>query len=287
MVSVPFTPQNPHKPPYIVPPFYPGGPEYPSYPYYPHHPPPEIVIVEKPPPYQIVIVERPPPPEIVIVEKPPPQEIVIEEKPIDFVTTIEIVEVCPSYDPYQSEYNIKVTENFRPNATIVSELKVAPDVPNIHVNDSNRGGLCSDEEHATFDEIGNVGRGGYADPVRPCKIVSGWTCPKFGYYKHPTHCQKYVHCKFCGENSVYRCGHDDCYDGKRCSSDWSTCGELERCTRHGQLLHDPWDRHGYFICWQRKGFPKKHRVYRRECYNKYIFNVQKQKCIRPKWKKKH
>lgn len=236
-------------------------------------------------PYPIIIVEKPPPPEIVIVEKPPPHEIVIEEKPIDFVTIIEVVEVCPSYDPFQSEYDIKVTENSPRNSTIVSKLKVIPDAINIHVNDSNRGGLCSDEEYATFDEVENESRGGHGDPVKPCKIVSGWTCPKFGYYKHPTHCQKYVHCKFCGENSVYRCGHDDCYDGKRCSSDWSSCGQLEGCSRHGQLLHDPWDRHGYFICWQRKGFPKKHRVYRRECYNQYHFNVQKQKCIRPKWKK--
>lgn len=255
-----------HKPPK------PQKPHKPMYPIYLEYPIHEIVIVEEP-------VE-----EIVIVEKPV-EEIVIVEKPVDVVSIIEIVEVCPNYDQFQTEYDVKSIGEFQKNVTTVSKWKVAPeDTEYIHVNNSNRGGLCSDEEYEMSDDTEEEGRGGHCggDPIKPCKIVSGWTCPKIGYYKHPTHCQKYVHCKFCGKNSVYLCGHDDCYDGKRCSSDWSTCDELPECTKHGQLLRDPWNRHGYFICWKRKAFPKKHRVYRRECFNKFNFDVRKQKCVRPK-----
>lgn len=207
------------------------------------------------------------------------------------VSIIEIVEECPHYDEYQSEYEVESSEHLQKKCTIVSKWKLTSDSDNIFVNNSNRGGFCSDEEQTTFDDDVDESndeekeRGGHCggDPIKPCKIVSGWTCPKMGYYKHPTHCQKYVRCKFCGENSVHVCGHDDCYDGKRCSTDWSTCGELGKCSRHAQLLRDPWNKHGYFICWKKKGFPKKHRVYRRECFNNFIFNVHKQKCIRPRW----
>lgn len=223
-----------------------------------------------------------------VIEKP---IVVVVDKPIDVVSVIEIVEVCPSYDQYHSEYDVKSAASFQQNvSTIVSQLRVTPDAEYIYVNNSNRGVLC-DEESETFDEDDaddeNEDRGGHGggNPIKPCKIVSGWKCPKFGYYKHPTHCQKYVRCKYCGDNSVYMCGHDDCYDGKRCSSDWSTCGELPKCMKHGHLLRDPWNKHGYFICWKKKGFPKKHRVYRRECFNKFIFDVHKQRCVRPIWSK--
>lgn len=212
---------------------------------------------------------------------------------MDFVSIIEIVEVCPNYDQYQAEYEIDSTNNHQKNVTTVSKLKVAPGTVNNYYNDSNRGSLCSDEEIASFDEAEKIeddssrgvfhGHGG-GEQIKPCTIVSGWSCPKIGRYKHPTHCQKYVQCKFCGENSVYRCGHDESFDGKRCSSNWSTCGALKKCTFHRELLRDPWNKHGYFVCLQSKGFSKKHGIYRRECYDNYHFDVHRQKCVRLKWR---
>lgn len=263
-----------------------SAPHKPNKPHKPGHPIHEVLIVEKPPIY----VEHPHHPvhELVVVEKP--IEVVIVEEPIDVVSIIEIVEVCPHYDEYQSKSGVEPARNFHKNTTIFSELRVTPDTQNNQFNSTDRGGLCEEGEEEEEDESYEEGlaedRGihGGGNPIKPCKIVSGWKCPKKGYYKHPTHCQKYVHCKFCGENAVYVCGHDDCYDGKRCSGDWSTCGELPRCTRHAELLRDPWNKHGYFICWKRKAFPKKHRVYRRECFNKFYFDVHKQKCVRPRWR---
>lgn len=86
---------------------------------------------------------------------------------------------------------------------------------------SNRKGICGngglfgirgDEEQSTLStnaseelsinesENGNQNRGGgiianlvnYNNnrPIKPCQIVSGWSCRKFGRYPHPAHCQK-------------------------------------------------------------------------------------------------
>lgn len=85
---------------------------------------------------------------------------------------------------------------------------------------SNRKGICGnggllgirgDEEQSIFtnasqelppngSEKSNQTRGGgilanlvnYNNnrPIKPCQIVSGWSCRKFGKYPHPTHCQK-------------------------------------------------------------------------------------------------
>lgn len=236
------------------------------------------------------------------------------DKPIEIIDVIEVIEVCPNIGSHYTEYDEPVIAAITPeNVTFVSQLKViASDAFEIQFNDSSRGVLCSNDEATTFDEdedenedtelelrgLGGGGGGGYGGgggggygggghghggAVKPCKIVSGWSCPKIGFHKHPTHCQKYVHCKLCRDNAVHTCGHDDAYDGKRCTSDWSGCGELDSCARHGHLLRDPWNKHGYFICWHRKGF-KKMRVYRRECYHRYHFNVHKQTCVRPKYK---
>lgn len=116
---------------------------------------------------------------------------------------------------------------------------------------------------------------------KPCKITSGWKCPKFGRHPHPSNCRKYIQCTFGGENSVYTCGLDEAYDPKanRCTDDWATCGMLSQCKFDRELLIDPYDRNGYFICVRQRGKKNRFRVYRRQCPRGKIFDVVRQRCV--------
>lgn len=158
--------------------------------------------------------------------KPPPSTCNGCTGPVEVVTTVEIVETCAVYDKvvindepqlietnrtFTSSYEITESELIKQNQEIEAFQKEIQ---------SNRKGICGngglfgirgDEEQSTLpsashalasnrSEHGNQTRGGgiianlvnYNNnrPIKPCQIVSGWSCRKFGKYPHPTHCQK-------------------------------------------------------------------------------------------------
>lgn len=117
-------------------------------------------------------------------------------------------------------------------------------------------------------------------PTKPCQIVSGWSCRKMGRFPHPTHCQKYVQCHFCGDNTVYECPYEQAFDGWQCSSDWSSCGHIEGCQHDRQLIPDPWNHSNYFICIRKKGFFHKFLVFRRFCLDGFEFDAAKLQCTK-------
>lgn len=115
-----------------------------------------------------------------------------------------------------------------------------------------------------------------------CKIVEGWECPRFGKHAHPIDCQKYVKCSFKGDNEVFECDDDEAFDPKnrQCTTDWSTCEALEQCLYHRQLIEDPSDDNGYFICIKNNNkFKESFTVARRSCSNFRKFDKDYQLCM--------
>lgn len=204
-------------------------------------------------------------------------------------TIIELIEICPSLDVYPKSENLTIITN----RTVT--LEEAEEIENTQ-KDLERG-LCdegifretiTDEMPAngttidTADSLNDTRHHGIFLPIthkvqKPCKIISGWTCPKLGRYAHPTSCQKYIQCSYCGENSVYTCGPGEAFDGRRCANDWSNCGNL-KCQYDRELIQDPWNRKGYFVCVKSTQIVKQFKIYRRECPSNYFFDRFGQRC---------
>lgn len=141
---------------------------------------------------------------------------------------MEIVETCAVYDkvivndePQLIETNRTFTSSYEITESELAKQKQEIEAFQKEIQ-SNRKGICGsgglfgirgDEEQAintnasqelppNGSEISNHTRGGaggiFANlvnynnnrPIKPCQIVSGWSCRKFGRYPHPTHCQK-------------------------------------------------------------------------------------------------
>lgn len=137
-----------------------------------------------------------------------------------------------------------------------------------------------------FDDLLNIrdkfNRSSEDDGNTGCSIVEGWECSRLGRYAHPVDCQRYIRCTFRGENTVYECDDDEAYDPdqRECTTDWSSCEALEQCLYHRQLLEDPSDANGYFICISnRRAFHESYTVYRRQCSEGRIFDDDYQQCM--------
>lgn len=115
-----------------------------------------------------------------------------------------------------------------------------------------------------------------------CTIVEGWECPRLGKYAHPVDCQRYVKCSLKGENSVFECEEDEAYDPdqRQCTTDWSSCDALDQCLYHRQLIEDPSDEGGYFICIRNQNkFKESYTLYRRPCTEGRLFDPDYQLCV--------
>lgn len=235
--------------------------------------------------------------------------------PVEIITTIEIIESCPLYEEViyndepqliETNYTLYSTYNITESELVQQQLEVQ-----IFQNEQqfSRKGLCGggglhgirgdEEQHvatnsseiSTSIESQNQTKGhliaGIANhhnnrPTKPCQITSGWACRKIGRHRHPSNCQKYVQCHICGENSVYECPYEHAFDGRQCSSDWSSCGSLPRCSYDRALLPDPWNSSNYFVCVRKKGTLHKFFVFRRFCPEGHEFDVVRQQCYRIK-----
>lgn len=138
-------------------------------------------------------------------------------------------------------------------------------------------GLLSIKDNGLF---GNKNQQG--DEDTGCTIVEGWECPRLGKYAHPVDCQRYVKCSLKGENSVFECEEDEAYDPdqRQCTTDWSSCEALDQCLYHRQLIEDPSDEGGYFICIRNQNkFKESYTLYRRACTEDRLFDPDYQLCI--------
>lgn len=188
---------------------------------------------------------------------------------------IEIVEVCPLY---------VTAPKYARHITIIATKSISHKNMELLRNAENNKNILCDERTLNSTELANWNedRGIFQQSTTlPCKIISGWSCPKIGKYSHPTSCQKYITCTLCGENSVYICPNGESFDGRRCSSDWSFCNGIQQCEYDKQLLKDPWSDKSYFLCLKAKGKPlKQYRIYKRDCPYNYYFNHFEGKCFR-------
>lgn len=147
--------------------------------------------------------------------------------PVEVVTTVEIVETCAVYDkvvvndePQLIEMNRTFSSSYEITESELAKQKQEIEAFQNEIQ-SNRKGICGnsgifgirgDEEQSISINasqallpnktgMSNQTRGGggviaslvnYNNnrPIKPCQIVSGWSCRKFGKYPHPTNCQK-------------------------------------------------------------------------------------------------
>lgn len=252
--------------------------------------------------------ERPPPP-------PPCHECSV---PVEVITTVEIIETCPLYEEmiYNDEVQLIETNQTIHSTYNITENELAQqqlEAQAFHdAQYSARKGICGgggpfgirgDEEQVvpanlsmalsnSSDETNNnQTRGNFIAgianhnnnrPIKPCQITSGFNCRKVGRHPHPSNCQKYVQCHFCGDNSVYECPYEQSFDGRQCSTDWSQCGHIRGCQYDRELLPDPWNESNYFICVRKKGFHNKFFVFRRFCPDDHEFDPVRQQCYRIK-----
>lgn len=236
-------------------------------------------------------------------------------QPVEIVTTVEIVESCPLYEEIiindepqiiERNHTIRSTYNLTANDLLEAQLQqndeyqdesrhklcgnggllsgIKHDEENVQTNNTNTS-LESNNERKKHNIITNIVNNHIKPVERPCTITSGWNCRNHGIkntYSHPTNCQKYIECSFCGSNEVYTCPYDESFDGRRCSSDWSHCNQLKQCQYDRELLHDPWNSSNYFICVRKRGFHNKYFTFRRRCPDDHEFDVVKQQCFRIK-----
>lgn len=144
--------------------------------------------------------------------------------PVEVVTTVEIVETCAVYDkvivndePQLVETNRTFTSSYNITESELAKQKQEIEAFQMEIQSSRKGicgngglfGIRGDEEqsinanasqeHLTSNHTRGAAGGGIIAnlvnynnnrPIKPCQIVSGWSCRKFGKYPHPTHCQK-------------------------------------------------------------------------------------------------
>lgn len=213
------------------------------------------------------------------------------------ITTIELIENCPAYDAsvqndethwiatnhtIHSIYNITVGEREQQR---VHEIELR------HKNCDNAKYFTPSNvtelkrpTSTTSRKIGeiltNFANNHSDKPTQICTIVSGWTCRKQGLHFHPTSCQKYIECDSCGRNNVFLCPHDEAFNGRRCSSDWSECDRLPICEYDRESIIDPWNVAGYFMCVRKRPFNDRFFVFRRHCPNGEVFDSYKMTCYR-------
>lgn len=230
----------------------------------------------------------------VIVEKP----CSCTEKPCncghEVITTVEIIETCPNYDEIIQNDEVVGTNQTYVSTYNISETEYAQQLIDYQNLQNGRINFCNikqDEEQPTVigsndtsvrkkkPVVANIVNQHNNQPIQECVITSGWHCRKHGVYPHPTSCQKYIQCNFCGANTVYSCAYDESFDGKRCSSDWSTCDALKDCQFDRELIVDPWNKAQYFICVRKKGFHDNFFVFRRHCPDGLEFDVVRQQCV--------
>lgn len=145
---------------------------------------------------------------------------------VEVVSTVEIVETCAMYDKVivNDEPQLIETNQIFTSSYQITESELASQKQEIEAFQkeiqSNRKGICGngglfgnrgDEEQSISTnssqelssngpENGNHTKGNpvianlvnYNNnrPIKPCQIISGWSCRKFGRHPHPTHCQK-------------------------------------------------------------------------------------------------
>lgn len=228
--------------------------------------------------------------------------------PDEIITTIEIIETCPTYDELvyndesidnkknqtQATYQIISTYN-------ISTIELAAQWMDYQMLLNNRGILCGGLHGIKHDDaesirsvelndtiirkrkppvIANIVNNHNNHAIQQCTITSGWYCRKHGIHSHPSNCQKYIQCNFCGGNAVFNCPYEESFDGKRCSIDWSTCGLLKGCQFDRQLIKDPWNESSYFIC-VRKKLHMHFFIFRRHCPDGRTFDPHQQQCVWP------
>lgn len=255
-------------------------------------------------------------------EKPccePPQPVCTEcAVPVEVITTVEIIETCPFYEeiiyndePQLIESNQTIYSQYNITQTELAQQQLESQIFKDEQQQFARKGICGgggggglfgikgDEEQFVPDNqttalsfnnqtkgsnhvIAGIANNHNNRPIKPCQITSGWACRKIGRHPHPSNCQKYIQCNFCGDNTVYECPYEQSYDGRQCSTDWSTCGQIQGCQYDRELLADPWSNRNYFVCVRKKGFFNKYFVFRRFCPDDHEFDPVRQQCYRIK-----
>lgn len=225
--------------------------------------------------------------------------------PTEVITTIEIVEICPAYEQVVFNDEVQFIET---NQTILSSYSITQTQFDQQQSEAQlfqdeqqlaRKGICGfgirgdemqqpnnstiqldamPESNLTKGLIAEVANANNNRPTKPCTITSGWECPKFGRYPHPSNCRKYVQCRLCGNNQVYECPFEQAFDGKQCSSDWSACSQISECKYDREVLADPWDESNYFICVRKKATIHKFFIFRRFCPEGHIFDINQLQC---------
>lgn len=222
--------------------------------------------------------------------------------PDEFITTIEIIETCQTYDEPNGETNQKQAHTHQTISTYnISTNELAAQWSDYQMLLNSRGILCGglhgirhDDEESTISiesndtdvrrrkpaVIANIVNNHNNHAIQQCTITSGWYCRKHGVHSHPSSCQKYIQCNFCGGNAVFNCPYEESFDGKRCSTDWSTCGVLKGCQFDRELIEDPWNESSYFIC-VRKKLHKHFFIFRRHCPDGHTFDPVQRQCVCP------
>lgn len=236
------------------------------------------------------------------------------------ITTVEVIETCPAYEEViyndepiliETNYNLTSTYDIIQSEYEQQEMEAQQFLQDqqmarkgicgaggllhgglFHLNhDEGEFGPTNTSNSVAFINVNEQTKGhilaGITNihnnrPTKPCSITSGWSCRKIGRYPHPSHCQKFINCHLCGDNTVYECPYEQAFDGRQCSADWSNCGHIHGCTYDRELLVDPWNKSNYFICVRKKGFLHKFFVFRRFCPDDHEFDPVRQQCYRVK-----
>lgn len=242
-------------------------------------------------------------------EKPPCHDC---GETVAVITTVEVIESCPAYEeviyndePILIETNYTITSTYDIIANELAQQQLEAQqfqqdqqlarkgicghgglLHGIHhdeeqfdpANMSTSVSLINVSEQTKGHIIAGIANNHNNKPTRPCQITSGWSCRKIGRYPHPSHCQKYIHCHLCGDNTVYECPYEQAFDGRQCSDNWGHCGHIQSCQYDREVLADPWNKSNYFICVRKKGLLHKFFVFRRFCPEDHEFDPVRQTC---------
>lgn len=125
-------------------------------------------------------------------------------------------------------------------------------------------------------------------PISPPWVdinLSYFNCRIIAKFAHPYYCDKYITCVG-GKKAIGTCPLGEAFNSKLsiCSTDWSSCNFVQRCSHHNELLADIHYNERFYVCSQKPfTFLKSiYHVHQRACPNGLIFRSDLKSCWLPK-----